>query len=347
MSFLLQLQKALRSPIIRLTLWYVLIVIVISIGFSVFIYRQTATQLRQDFIPRGRVMMDFGDPFTEPIRTRVQELFQQQYDLATDHLRARLILTNLVVLLAASLASYFLAKRTLRPIEESLEEQRRFTADASHELRTPLTAMRSEIEVALRNASTKPEEHADILRSNLEEIHRLEELSRGLLRLARSESDAKSASWDVTPVSTIVDDAVRQVTPHAEKKHITLNRVDIGGSWRGDKHSFVELLVILLDNAIKYSDEKTTVRVVGEASHRQVSIRVQDHGIGMKASDIPHIFDRFYRADSSRTKNTVDGYGLGLPIAKQITERFNGKITVASTIGEGSTFTVTFPRVNA
>ncbi len=344
MSFVLQLQKFFRAPVTRLTLWYVLIVMVISVGFSAIIYRQTAAQLKVDFIPRGRVMMDFGDPFTEPIRTRVQELFEQQYDLATGHLRNQLIIINLVVLGAASLASYFLAKRTLRPIEESLEEQRRFTADASHELRTPLTAMRSEIEVALRNANTKPGEHVDILRSNLEEIHRLEQLSRGLLRLARSEVDAKGVAWEVTPVSAIVDDAVRQVTPHAEKKHITLDRVDIGGSWRGDKHSFVELLVILLDNAIKYSDEKTTVRVAGNASSRHVSLRVQDHGIGMKASDIPHIFDRFYRADSSRTKNTVDGYGLGLPIAKQIVERFNGKISVMSTIGEGSTFTVTFPR---
>jgi signal transduction histidine kinase len=345
MNFLLQLQKALRSPILRLTLWYVAIVMVISAGFSVFIYNQTAAQLRQDFIPRGgRMMVGLEDPFTGTIRDRVQELFEQQYELATGHLRNKLLIINLVVLGAASLASYFLAKRTLRPIEESLEEQRRFTADASHELRTPLTAMRSEIEVALRNANTKPEEHVDILRSNLEEIHRLEELSRGLLRLARSESDARGVAWDVTPVSAIVDDAVRQVTPHAEKKHITLDRVDIGGSWRGDKHGFVELLVILLDNAIKYSDEKTTVRIAGQASSRHVSVAVQDHGIGIKASDIPHIFDRFYRADSSRTRNTVDGYGLGLPIAKQIVERFNGKISVVSAIGEGSIFTVTFPR---
>jgi len=344
MTFLQQLQKLLRTPVLRLTLWYVLIVMVISVGFSLFIYNQTTAQLREDFIPRGRVMQDFGDPFTEPIRTRVQALFEQQYELTTGHLRNQLLIINLAVLAAASLASYYLAKRTLRPIEESLEEQRRFTADASHELRTPLTAMRSEIEVALRNANTKPEEHVDILRSNLEEIHRLEELSRGLLRLARSEVDAKAAAWDITPVSAIVDDAVRQVMPHAAKRHITLDRVDITGSWRGNKHSFVELLIILLDNAIKYSDEKTTVRLAGETSHRSVTLRVQDHGIGMKASDIPHIFDRFYRADSSRTKNTVDGYGLGLPIAKQITERFDGKISVASTIGEGSTFTLTFPR---
>lgn len=344
MTFLQQIQKLFRTPVFRLTLWYVAIVMVISMGFSVFIYNQTATQLRQDFIPRGRVMMDIGDPFTGSIRDRVQELFEQQYDVATDHLRARLIIINLFVLGAATLASYFLAKRTLWPIEESLEEQRRFTADASHELRTPLTAMRSEIEVALRNANTKPEEHADILRSNLEEIHRLEQLSRGLLRLARSEVDAKGVTWETVPVSAVVDDAIRQVMPHADKKHITIDRVDIAGSWRGDKHSFVELLVILLDNAIKYSDAQTTVRIAGESSGRNVSVRVQDHGIGIKASDLPHIFDRFYRADSSRTKNTVDGYGLGLPIAKQITERFDGKIAVASTIDEGSTFTLTFPR---
>lgn len=345
MSLLLQLQKALRTPVLRLTLWYVLIVMVISAGFSVFIYRQTATQLQTDFIPRGRMMMDLGDPFTEPIRSRVQALFERQYDLATNHLRARLLLTNLIVLGAASLASYFLAKRTLRPIEESLEEQRRFTADASHELRTPLTAMRSEIEVALRNANTKPGEHAEILRSNLEEIHRLEQLSRGLLRLARSEVDAKGVAVETIPVGAIVDDAIRQVTPHAEQKRITIDRVDIAGSWRGDKHSFIELLVILLDNAIKYSDEKTTVRLAGEATHRTVTLRVQDHGIGMKASDIPHIFDRFYRADASRSKSNVDGYGLGLPIAKQIVERFDGKIAVTSVIGEGSTFMVTFPKV--
>ena len=316
----------------------------ISVGFSTFIYRQTASQLQTDFIPHGPMAGAFGDPFTEPIRTRVQQLFEQQYDVATGHLRNQLLFTNLVVLVAASLASYFLAKRTLRPIEESLEEQRRFTADASHELRTPLTAMRSEIEVALRNANTKPEEHVEILRSNLEEIHRLEQLSRGLLRLARNESNPKALTMETVPVSAVVDDAIRQVTPHANQKHITIDRIDIGGSWSGEKHSFVELLVILLDNAVKYSDEKTKVRIAGESTHRSVTLRVQDHGVGMKASDLPHIFNRFYRADSSRSKNAVDGYGLGLPIAKQIVDRFNGTIAVASTIGEGSTFSVTFPR---
>lgn len=340
-------RTTLRSPILRLTLWYVLIVMLISAGFSMFIYRQTTSQLQADFIPRGPIGGNFDDPFTQPIRDRVQQLFQQRYETATSHLRDQLILTNLMVLLAASLASYFLAKRTLRPIEESLEEQRRFTADASHELRTPLTAMRSEIEVALRNANTKPEEHVEILRSNLEEIHRLEQLSRGLLRLARSESGSSTNASETVPVSGIVDDAVRQVTPQATKKGITIDRVNIEGSWSGDKHSFVELLVILLDNAVKYSDDQTKVRIAGEATNRSVTLRVQDHGIGMKASDIPHIFDRFYRADSSRTKNTVDGYGLGLPIAKQIVERFDGKISVTSTIGEGTTFTVTLPRARS
>ncbi len=344
MNLATDIRHAVRSPVVRLTLWYVLIVMVISVGFSTFIYRQTASQLQADFIPHGPNIGTFDDPFTQPIRDRVQQLFQDRYDAATSHLRAQLILINLLVLLAASLASYFLAKRTLRPIEKSLEEQRRFTADASHELRTPLAAMQAEIEVALRNARTSPQEHVDILRSNLEEIHRLEQLSRGLLRLAKGESPDATFMPTPVPVSAIVDEAVRAVTPHAERKHISVDRVDLKGSILGEHRSLVDLLVILLDNAVKYSDEKTTIRVAAEEGNRSVILRVQDHGIGIKASDLPHIFDRFYRADISRSKDHVEGYGLGLPIAKQIVERHHGKIDVQSTIGEGTTFTLTLPR---
>jgi two-component system sensor histidine kinase SenX3 len=142
----------------------------------------------------------------------------------------------------------------------------------------------------------------------------------------------------------IATQAVSQLELAAQNKHMKLD-VKVGNiQVLGDDVSLKELLVILVDNAIKYGLEKTTVTVTATSNGKYAELSVADQGPGMKAIDIEHIFDRFYRAESSRSRSHhVEGYGLGLSIAHKIVEAHNGNIEVKSKLGEGSTFTVKLP----
>ncbi|MFH1171285.1 MAG: HAMP domain-containing sensor histidine kinase [bacterium] len=334
-----------RSPIIKLTLWYLLIIMCISFFFSIVLYETSTNQVRQGLRRQAVLFRDRRFPFPLPYDPVNEELLAAQLQEIQERMRTILAIINGTILALAGSVSYLLAKRTLRPIEESLDAQRRFTADASHELRTPLTAMRTEIEVALRATESHPEEYQRVMKSALEEIQRLERLSHALLRLAQYEEQRKPLPVGLVVASAIIEDACRRISPHATAKHIAIQQKGADGNVLGEKESLAELLVILLDNAVKYSPEKTTIEISSSPSdaHR-VALTIRDQGIGMKESDLEHIFDRFYRADSSRSKEHVDGHGLGLSIAKQIVEQHHGTIDVQSILGKGTTVTIILPR---
>lgn len=327
-----------RAAVVRLTLWYLAVIMLLSVGFSIWIYNVSgnefgALQARQQELFQGN---RFGVPGNFTQFNRLQQIDQSEENIATN-----LIYFNLIILLGGGTLSYFLAKRTLRPIEEAMEAQNRFTADASHELRTPLTAMRTELEVALRDRELKLAESKDLHKSNLEEIEKLENLTNGLLKLAKQ--DGADVHFKTLSLESLVTDAIKQVDSRAAKRKIALTANIVDGKFKGDAWALTELIAILLDNAIKYSPAGTEVLISAEVNRQHASISVQDHGAGMKASDLPYIFNRFYRVDASRSKEKVDGYGLGLSIAKQIADTHKGVIAVKSKLGEGSIFTVTLP----
>jgi signal transduction histidine kinase len=330
------------SPILRLTAWYVLIIMIVSIMFSTIIYQLTISQIRSSLPPRARMFQEFDDRGWPQFDERISEYLENKYQLATQRLRLWLVILNSVVLGGSSLASYYLAKRTLRPIEQALDEQRKFTADASHELRTPLTAMKTEIEVGLLNSNS--DGHARILRSNLEEIAKLEALSTSLLKLARHETERQEVKMSVIEFEPVMRESFQRVQAFADKKKIVLAESDMSGTVLGDHASLTDLFVILLDNAIKYSPEKSELRVRGAWAKSHVAVTVSDQGIGIPAADLTNVFRRFYRSDVSRSKDKIDGYGLGLSIAQQIVERHNGTISIASQEGKGTTATVTLLR---
>jgi len=332
-----------RSATFRLTLWYLTIIMVISVLFSVVLYTTSTRELRVS-LRRQALMYQTLPWYRNNVPTNedyVNDLPGQQVTQAERRLAVNLILLNLGILVVSGGAGYFLARRTLRPIEFALEAQSRFTADASHELRTPLTAMRTEIEVALRQDKLPSAEARGLLSSNLEEINKLEALSGGLLKLAQQNgSELEKASCSTEDIGTA---AVARLEKAVGQRHIklekSLDEVDV----YGDRDSLVDLVAILLDNAIKYSPSGGEIQLRSGLRGRQGFIEVQDHGQGIKIGDIPHIFDRFYRADSSRNKNQAEGYGLGLSIARQIAEAHRGSIEVQSTPGQGSTFRVLLP----
>jgi signal transduction histidine kinase len=332
----------LHSAQLRLTASYLAIIMIVSIGFSLVLYNTSSYELDRGFRHQGSYFSGVMPPGGLPGFAQFRE---EQLADGQAHLRSNLIALNLMVFLIGGGASYFLARRTLRPIEAALEAQSRFTADASHELRTPLTAMQTEIEVALRDSGLTKQAARTLLESNLEEIGKLRSLADGLLRLATM--DAGNLPTETVWLDEAGAEALRRVAVVAKAKqtHIVnnLERCTV----IGDHPSLTELMVILLDNAIKYSDAGSTVTIATKEYAKQIQLQVIDKGHGIKAIELPHIFDRFYRADPARSKEQVAGYGLGLSIARQIVELHQGSIDATSTPGHGTTFTVRLPRSEA
>lgn len=327
-----------HSAALRLTFWYLAIIMVLSIVFSGALYRLSVNELDRNV---NRQIGYFNNFLGPRDTTNYLQLRHEQLDEGRTHLKADLVVFNLMVLVGGGAASYWLARRTLEPIEQALESQSRFAADASHELRTPLTAIQTENEVALRDPKLNKTQATDLLKSNLEEVAKLKALSEGLLKLANT--SGRIDNPQTVAVKDIIEPAVERLAKAAELKHIKIVNKPNQLTVRGDPDSLVELVSILIDNAIKYSPNKSQVTIVTSRQHKDVLIEVADRGTGIERSELAKIFDRFYRSDSSRAKSDGGGYGLGLAIAKKIAEAHGGHIEVLSTLGSGSTFILHLP----
>jgi len=332
-----------RSAYLKLTAIYVLIVMVISITFSVVLYRISSSELNRGLGRQGEVLRNLPPPeFFPQSRVAIENTRIAQLEESNNHLRTNLIYFNILIFFVSGTLSYFLARRTLKPIEEMVDIQNRFTADASHELRTPLTAMKTEIEVSLRDKKLNISDAKKLLGSNLEEIGKLETLSNELLTLAKYQ-DIESLPFEKVNLKAVVEESLGKVEALARNKGIKFDSALSKVETKANKQSLVELVTILLENAIKYSPKNSKIAIATETRDKHAYIGVQDWGIGIKEADLPFIFNRFYRADISRSKEVMEGYGLGLSIAKKIVEKHHGKIEVESKPDQGSTFTVVLP----
>lgn len=328
---------------IKLTAWYILIIMLICIIFSGVAYRGLTFELERSL--RRQALRFPSDtlpiPFREPFRQFGLDIVI--FEEAKKRVIVQLLLINTGIFVISGFAAYFLAGKTLHPIEKIMEEQKRFVADASHELRTPLTAMKTEIEVALRDKKIDLKQAKKLIGSNLEEVNHMQSLSNYLLSLNRYQNTSLKFEFKKVPVGEILNKVKEKIRPLAKEKNISIltqgKEIDI----EADPYSLAELFTILLDNAVKYSHPNSAVDIKTDFDHKYATIAVQDQGIGIKETDIPYIFDRFYRADSSRTKTKTDGYGLGLSIAKSIIDLHKGKISVESRLDKGSTFTIRLP----
>lgn len=293
-----------------------------------------------------------------------------------------------IVLAISVFGGYFLAKQSLRPVEEitqtarkitatnlrerirvrnpedeigrltdtlnsmigrleaSFEQVQQFSLDASHELRTPLTIMRGEIELALRG-NKKGSSYKKTLASLLEEVLRMTSIIEGLILLAKADSgnvklDRKPTHLD-SLVSEIKEDA--EILAEQKKISVSLSRLD-ETTVLGDAVRLRQLMLNLVDNAIKYTPEggKVTLSLLSANGH--ANFTVEDTGIGIPEEDLKKIFDRFYRVDKSRSR-LPDGLGLGLAISKWVAEAHGGRLIAESKVGSGSKFSVILPAVTA
>lgn len=330
-----------RSATFKLTIWYLAIVTAISLMFSIVVYHFATTELQVGLRHQTQRIYDSFPVFNNnPLLRASNDL-----DAGTHHILLRLLYFNVVVLVLAGFASYYLARRTLRPIEAAHQRQQRFTADVSHELRTPLTSLKMGTEVALMDPSASKPALRDALKSNLEEVTKMELLINNLLRLTRLDADAVQASFGPLQSKAITQATIAQVRTIAASKKVTIETKGKSQPIYGDEPSLIQLLVILLDNAVKYSKPSSSVELETKAdkANDHTLLIIRDTGQGMAPDVLPHVFDRFYRADASRNKTTTDGFGLGLSIAKLISDTHQGTITLTSRQGHGTTATVSLP----
>jgi len=223
-------------------------------------------------------------------------------------------------------------------VEQALVAQRRFVADASHELRTPLTTLRGNVELLQREPPLPEEERRAILADITAELDRMIRLVRELLTLARVDAGLQPRLEPVE-LGVLLEEAVRQAQL-LRPRPVVRARVERDAVVRADRDLLRQVLLILLDNALKYTPENGDVEVTTVIEGKRAGIAVRDTGVGIDPAILPHIFERFFRGDTARSG---EGTGLGLAIAKSLVEAMHGEIRVTSRPGVGSTFTVLLP----
>ncbi|KYP80290.1 sensor histidine kinase [Ferroacidibacillus organovorans] len=247
--------------------------------------------------------------------------------------------------LLALLGSFYASGRALSPIARSWERQRQFVGDASHELRTPLAVIQSNLDIVLTHAHEGVMDNLEWLNNAKAEARRLTRLTEDLLTLARADSTMTPLRNERVDLQKIAEGVHDAYAIYAESKDIQflLERSADDAYVTGDADRLHQLFVILLDNAIKYTQEGGRVTLREEVTKGTIVVTVEDSGIGIDKSEQGLVFERFYRSDVARERET-GGLGLGLSIAKWIVEAHRGRISVESTLGVGTTFRVTLPR---
>jgi signal transduction histidine kinase len=225
-------------------------------------------------------------------------------------------------------------------VEETLQAQRRFVADASHELRTPLTTLRGNIGLLQREPPISGEDRTDVLTDMVEETERLMRLVNELLVLARADA-GRPLEQEPVRLKPLVEDVYQQVKLLAPQRSI-ICRSEADVSVLGNGDALKQVLLVLLDNALNHTPPEAVITLATAPNNGQIEIWVSDNGPGIAPAHLPHIFDRFYRGDAARSS---PGTGLGLAIADELTQAQHGTITVQSQVGQGSVFTLSFPTV--
>jgi len=310
---------------IRLTIWYTTIIMMVSLFFTGAYYLRTISMIQFQYEQIELRFQNNNQPIGNPnhVPRRLQVLDEDFIEVQR-FLKNQFIIINTLVFVLSASASYFLAGKTLKPIQISLLKQRRFVSDAAHELKTPLTSMRASLEVQLLDKKL-PKEARNILQANLEDLKSLISLSENLLSLARTDEGSFEFGTAKFRVNKIANRAVRHISSLAKKKEISIQlNIEKNLEMSSNENALVEVLLVLLDNAVKYSSAKTKIVVEANKDNKNVFITVKDQGNGISNEDLPYIFDRFYRVDQSRTNQEKSGHGLGLSVAQAIVQQQGG-----------------------
>ena len=308
---------------LKLTAIYVIILALIVLGFSVFLYQSVQSNIS-----------DTTDG--EFVDGPAQATFIQR---TLNSVEKDIILVDFVIIIIVAGTSYMLAGYTLKPIQSALEAQKKFSENASHELRTPLAVMKNDIEVLLRNQNpTKADIHSTLL-SSIEEIDRMSKMTNDLLTVARSEKNTTSFT-DKLDVTEITQQIAKKIYPIAVRSGVEI----VVGQDKplfalGNKTGLEHIIMNIIQNALQHTPQNGKIMIDIEQKGSQAVIKISDTGLGIDEKDLPHIFDRFYKGERS------SGSGLGLAIVKELVAQHGGNIDITSVKGMGTTVVIRLPSV--
>lgn len=253
---------------------------------------------------------------------------------------------SLLALIVAAAIGYNISGKVMAPMEAAYERQRQFAADASHELRTPLSVVMASADVLAHDPSIQSPFLQQVIGDLKDEVKKMSKLVSDLLTVARSENSSEKLKLGEFDFSADLQQVVRNMQLMAEKKQISLTgEIAEHIRYYGDEQKIKQLMLIFVDNAIKYTPNGGSVQVRALAAKgKMVSFSVTDTGIGVAKEDYRKIFGRFYRVDKARSR-AMGGNGLGLAIAKDIVEAHHGQIYIESELGKGTTFTIELNQV--
>ena len=265
-------------------------------------------------------------------------------------LAATLAVVEVAALAVFFVISLFFSRWALRPVARAWTQQRRFVADASHDLKTPLTVILANMSIALEHPERSVASQSLWLESTQHEAEAMQSLVGDLLALAKmdeeeaaAQSGAARPAFEEVDLSDVIEGEVLQFESVAFERGVKLeSQVEPGIELRGNEQRLRRLAGTLIDNACKYVDDGGAVNVSLSRAGKQAKLEVRNTGAPISPEDLPHVFDRFYRADKARTGG-AGGHGLGLAIARAIAEEHGGTLTVSSTQAEGTAFTATLP----
>lgn len=321
---------------IKLTATYVGILTAILLLSSGILFSAFASRLEHRFAG----MPPNGPP--PAIETNFQIPRQQQ---VLDDLTMSLLAVNGLLLIIGGIASYWLAGVTLKPIQDAYERQRQFLSDASHELRTPLAILKTDLENERDQSSPDPSGRTRAL-SHLEEVDRMSRIVNDLLTLSHADERSEEPSRDITtPFAVTLQAVIERLRPIAAQQHLTITWEDphVDAAIHITEEACTRVLENILRNAILYNVPNGTVTVETALIDTRLIVTIRDTGIGIAAEHLPHLFERFYRADASRARHT-GGSGLGLSIVHAIMHQFGGSIDIHSELHNGTTVRLTFPQ---
>lgn len=269
---------------------------------------------------------------------QVGRLLGDQDRLLSQYLTGLLIMGSIASLLLA-LASWVLAGRSIKPAQLAWDQQSQFIANASHELRTPLTILRANADYALRSHST--DERESSLRDIVAESDYMNRLVEDLLLLSRLDAQRLGLATELLQVPTLLEEAARQVNRLAAEQGVKLEVLPSSGQVRGDPDRLRQVLLIVLDNALRFTPAGGSICLESHRHNREVEILVSDSGAGIPAEALPHMFERFYQVPGQA--ETQRGNGLGLSIARSLVEAHHGKIHISSQPGQGTVVHILLP----
>ena len=279
-----KLTSFLKTATGKLTISYLIIIMIMSIGFSFVFYTTSYSALGRQLPPPNVLELRSRQEILGTNQT-IEDFFKARIEEGRRELLLRLVGLNLLILAGGSALSYYLARRTLRPIEENMEAQSQFVSDASHELRTPLTVLQTTNEVALRKSKGSLSEAKEVFLHNVEEVTKLRLLTDNLLNLAKTGND--NLDFTQIDLSDVVSDALNRVVNTALEKNITIDDQVSKITIRGNKDCLSQAVAIILDNAIKYSPAGSDIQITAKKDNKFVYLSVKDEGIGIKAVHLP------------------------------------------------------------